>query len=161
MQRLEALIREAEAFQDAHAQQTTREIVRSLMDLHGAGLARVVEILAASGEPGRAQIDRLAADDLVSSLLLLYGLHPTDLATRVRQALDAVRPLLHTHGSDVELLGTAGGVVRLRLQGGSETLRSAIEAAVCEAAPDLTGLEIEGGGSAPPGRLSLPLVGQV
>ena len=35
------------------------------------------------GEPGHALIASLAGDDLVSSLLLLYGLHPLDLETRV------------------------------------------------------------------------------
>ena len=50
-------------------------------------------------------MDGLVSDDLVSSLLLLHGLHPVDLRTRVQQALDKARPFLYDHGSQVELLG--------------------------------------------------------
>jgi Fe-S cluster biogenesis protein NfuA len=84
-------------------------------------------------------------------LLLLYGLHPLDFDSRVRQALDQVRPYLRSHGGDVELLDTTGGVVRLRMQGSCHgcpssamTLQSAIEEAIYAKAPDLTALEVEG-----------------
>ncbi len=50
-------------------------------------------------------LDRLAADDLVASLLAVHGLHPYDVETRVARALDGVRPYLGSHGGDVELLG--------------------------------------------------------
>jgi Fe-S cluster biogenesis protein NfuA len=85
-------------------------------------------------------------------MLLLYGLHPLELETRVRQALDTVRPSLESHGGDVELLGIDEGVVRVRLQGSSSghvcpsttaTQRQALEAAVYDAAPDVVALEIE------------------
>ena len=50
-------------------------------------------------------LDRLADDELVASLLLVHGLHPTTSTTRVERALDGVRPYLGSHGGDVELLG--------------------------------------------------------
>ena len=87
----------------------------------------------------------------MSSLLLLYGLHPVDLETRVHQALDKVRPLLKSHGGNVDLLGIADGVVRLQLQGSchgcpssAQTLHNAIEAAIDEFAPDVVELKVEG-----------------
>ena len=84
-------------------------------------------------------------------LLLLYGLHPVPLETRVMGALDKVRPYLDSHGGNVELLGVADGVVRLRLQGSCKTcpssamtLKLAIEEAVYAAAPDVAAIEAEG-----------------
>jgi Fe-S cluster biogenesis protein NfuA len=72
---------------------------------------------------------------------------------RVVRALEEVRPLLQSHGGNVELLGIEGGVARLRLQGNCHgrpasamTLKLAIEEAIQKAAPDLERLETECGG---------------
>ena len=81
-----------------------------------AGFERVLDRIASTGPPGLELIDSLAADELVGSLLLLYGLHPQDLETRVREALEKVRPLLRFHGGKVELLGITEGTVRLRFK---------------------------------------------
>jgi Fe-S cluster biogenesis protein NfuA len=166
MARVEQLIEKAERFPDPVARDVTREVVGSLLELHGAGLARILDALVGAGEVGRSVLQSLAADGLVSSLLMLHGLHPVDLESRVRTALDAVRPTLVQHGGGVELLGIHDGVVRLRLEGNcngcpssAETLRKLIEAALDEAAPDRAGLEVISP-ELPPGRLiSLPLVG--
>jgi Fe-S cluster biogenesis protein NfuA/nitrite reductase/ring-hydroxylating ferredoxin subunit len=88
----------------------------------------------------------------VSSLLLLHGLHPLDLETRVAQALEQVRPYMRSHGGGVDLLEITGeGVIRLRLEGTCHgcpssrvTLKFAVEKAIYAAAPDAAGLEVEG-----------------
>jgi Fe-S cluster biogenesis protein NfuA len=150
MQRVEGLIREVERWPDGAARAQTQEIVRAVLDMHGVGLEKILGHLAAAGEAGRALIDTLGQDDLVSSLLLLYGLHPLDLESRVRLALEKVRPYLRSHGGNVDLLGVDDGVVRVRLQGSchscpssSATLRSAIEGAIFEKAPDVVRVEAE------------------
>jgi Fe-S cluster biogenesis protein NfuA len=150
MRHLDALIREAERFPDPTVQAHTRELVRALLDWHGEGLEKILAHVAGTGEAGLVTIDALARDELVGGLLLLHGLHPLDVETRVLEALDKVRPSLHGHGGDVELLGVAGGAVRLRLQGSchgcpssAATLRSTIEQAIYEAAPDVTAVEVE------------------
>ena len=81
----------------------------------------------------------------------MHDLHPVDVETRVRQALDDVRPYLGSHGGDVELLGVADGVAHLRLGGtcngcpsSTVTLRNAIEEAVMRAAPELERIDAEG-----------------
>ena len=151
MQRIETLIQEADRFPDPVARARTKEIVQAILDLHGAGLEAILEHVAAAGETGQAMIDGLARDDLVGSLLLLYGLHPLDVETRVRQALDKVRSSLRSHDGGVELLGVSEGVVRLRILGGRNgtsvtavTLKPAIEEAIYELAPDVTAIEVEG-----------------
>lgn len=150
-QRIEELVREVEELADADARAKALELVQSLMDFHGAGLERLMEIVADAGVPGRAVFDDFARDPSVSSLLLLYGLHPVELEERVAGALEKVRPFLASHGGDVELVGINEGVVRLRMKGSCHgcpssamTLKNAIEEAVYEAAPDITTLEVEG-----------------
>jgi Fe-S cluster biogenesis protein NfuA len=170
VERMEELLREVERFADPGARAHTTELVRAVLDLHGAALERMLQRIAEAPETGLAMIDTLARDDLVGSLLLLYGLHPLDLPTRVRQALDKVRPYLRLHGGNVELLGVVGGAVRLRMQGSchgcessAQTLKLAIEEAIYDKAPDVTAIEVDesvnghpvhGGGA----RLALPVL---
>lgn len=151
MQKVEELIRKIENLTDPEARAAAVELMQSLMDFHGAGLDRLMEIVSEAGEAGYRIFDEFARDELVGNLLLLYGLHPVPLETRVVQALDKVRPYLDSHGGSVELLGIEGGVVRLRLEGScktcpssSLTLKLAIEEAVYAAAPDVTAIEAEG-----------------
>jgi hypothetical protein len=139
-------------------------VVQTLMDLHGAGLAAMLES-AAGAEGGAALIDAWVNDDLIASLLLLYGLHPLGVEQRTRAALEQVQPLLRAHGCVAELLGVTNGAARLRLTGGSEAaelIRTAVTEAITAAAPDLTALAIDGpDGAAAPSRLvPLPLAGR-
>jgi Fe-S cluster biogenesis protein NfuA len=151
VRRLDALLQEVDQCQDPDARARFKEIIETLMALHGAAIEEILNRVADTGEGGLAVIDDLAANDLVSSVLLLYGLHPLDLETRVRQALDKVRPYLQSHGGNVELLAIADGVVHLRLQGSchgcpssAQTLKSAIEEAIFEKAPDVVAIKAEG-----------------
>jgi Fe-S cluster biogenesis protein NfuA len=151
MHRLESLVEEVERFKDLSAREQTRQIIQSLLELHSTGLDRLLEHVAATGEQGLALIDSMAKDEMVCSLLLLHGLHPAGFESRVRQALDQVRPYLHSHGGDVELLGVEDNVVRLRMQGSCHgcpssamTLKTAIEEAIYEKAPDVKSIEVEG-----------------
>ncbi len=149
--RIETLIQEVATFSDPHARATTEELVQTLLDMYGDGLARLLERIADAETAGVALIETFADDDLLSSLLLLHGLHPIDIETRVIQALDAVRPSLKAHGGNVEFIGIEDGVARLRLEGSCHgcpssmvTLKLTIEEAIYKAAPDLDRLEVEG-----------------
>lgn len=151
MRRIEALVHEIESVADPRIQSRAVELVSLLMELHGAGIARMLELLSDTRATATSAPQQFAADPLVSSLLLLYGLHPVDLETRVHQALDKVRPLLKSHGGNVNLIGIDDGVVRLQLTGSchgcpssTQTLHGAIEAAIYEFAPDVAELKVEG-----------------
>jgi Fe-S cluster biogenesis protein NfuA len=147
--RIEELIHKLEASADPGSLETARELIASLMALYGEGLERLTEIIAAKGEAGREILDELGRDDLVGNLLAANGLHPLDLEVRVGRAIEKLRPRLRAQGS-VELLGTEGGVVRLRVRASGSgcgssagSLKSAVEEAMYEAAPDLVHLAIE------------------
>ncbi|MBC7929298.1 MAG: NifU family protein [Rubrivivax sp.] len=151
MQQVEVLARKIESLPDPEARAVATELMQTLMEFHGAGLERMMEIVAEAGDPGYAVFENFARDGLVGSMLLLYGLHPVPLEQRVTRALDKVRPYLDSHGGNVELLGVDDGVVRLRLQGSCKscpssamTLKLAIEEAIYEAAPDVAAIEAEG-----------------
>lgn len=151
MQRLESLIQGIERSGDSPAAGQAREAIQALLDLHASAFERLLEHIADQGEVGQALLARLAGDDVVSGLLILYGLHPLDLQTRVGQALTKVRPYLHSHGGDVELVSIQGGHVRLRMQGSchgcassAQTLKLSIEEAIFEKAPDVDKLDVEG-----------------
>ncbi|MBF6195050.1 NifU family protein [Nocardia sp. NPDC004085] len=140
--RIETLL-EASSAGGALARERAEQLVRELVGLYGAGLTRVLELL------DDAAVERLARDDLVASLLLVHGLHPHDVTTRVANALDSVRPYLGSHGGDVHLVDVADGVVRLELAGSckscpssSVTLELAVEDAVRAAAPEIESIEV-------------------
>jgi Fe-S cluster biogenesis protein NfuA/nitrite reductase/ring-hydroxylating ferredoxin subunit len=148
--RMETLLGEIETLPDHNARSKAAEVVGVLLDLYGEGLSRMMEVVAEGDERERT-FDAFADDELVSHLLLLHGLHPLDLKTRVVMALEQVRPYLHSHGGNVELLGVEKGVARLRMEGSCSgcpsstvTLRLAIEEAIQKTAPDLERIEAEG-----------------
>jgi Fe-S cluster biogenesis protein NfuA/nitrite reductase/ring-hydroxylating ferredoxin subunit len=148
--RIETLL-EASSANGTAARARAEELVACVSGLYGAGLARVLEIMRETGRLDDDVLAALADDDLVASLLLVHDLHPYDVETRVRQALDSVRPYLGSHGGDVELLGVDDeGVVRLRLLGScdgcpssSVTLQLAVEGAVEAAAPEVSRIEVQ------------------
>jgi Fe-S cluster biogenesis protein NfuA/nitrite reductase/ring-hydroxylating ferredoxin subunit len=149
-ERIESLL-EAASTGGRVARERAEELVRLVVDLYGAGLERLLEIVHESGRLDDDLLDRLTADDLVASLLAVHGLHPDSVESRVARALDGVRPYLGSHGGDVELLGlTDDGRVRLRMLGScdgcpssSVTLTLAVETAIREAAPEVSGIEVE------------------
>ncbi|WP_458685772.1 NifU family protein [Nocardia tengchongensis] len=125
------------------ARERAEALVGEIVGLYGAGLERAVGLL----EP--ETVERLAADDLIASLLLVHGLHPHDTLTRVRTALDGVRPYLGSHGGDVAVVEVAGGVLRLAFTGSCRscpssavTLELAVEDAVRAAAPEIETIEV-------------------
>lgn len=126
-------------------------LVRTLMSYYGAGFERTLTIIYESfGERSEAVFDRLCEDKLVESVLCLHGLHPYSVEERVQRALDSVRPYLKSHEGGIEIVGIEDGVVVLRLQGSCdgcpssvETVKLAIERAILERVPEITGIRAE------------------
>jgi hypothetical protein len=137
VRRIEDLVQRVELFPDSESRETALELMGAILEMHGTGLERMLEIIFDSGESGEAVIRRFAADGLISSLLVLHDLHPDDIETRVRRALGKI------HGS-TELLGVFEGAVRVRVTGAG--MRDAVESAIRDAAPDATEIVIEESG---------------
>ncbi|HXF56498.1 MAG TPA: NifU family protein [Actinomycetota bacterium] len=150
-QRIESLLEELRQAGGPDVWQKAEQLVRLLVDLYGAGLTRIVEVLR-EAPGGEEVLRRLAEEPAVAGLLLVHDLHPIPLEERVQGALDRVRPYLGSHAGGVEFLGVdEAGVVRLRLKGSCHgcpssvvTVKLALERAVQEAAPEVAGVEVEG-----------------
>ena len=122
-------------------------LLEAVDDVYGRALARALEILHRSGlrEAVLAAID----DELVSSALILHGLHPLDVETRAVQALERIAATFSPTGPQVTLRGIdPDGTVRLLVDG--EPVRDrwrvavAAERAVAAAAPDAAGVAVDG-----------------
>jgi Fe-S cluster biogenesis protein NfuA len=151
VQRIGALVQEIEAIADPAVRASTTQLVQLIMEFHGTGLDRAMEILAEAGDPGMALIEKLGRDPVVSSLLVLYGLHPDSLEDRVNKAVERLAPKLQRDGAVVQLLGIEDGAVRIQVTPGehscgstSKALQATVEDAIYEAAPDVVSLSVEG-----------------
>lgn len=129
--RVEALLAELRARSGPEAADVAEELVTCLVRLYGTGLETIMRTI---GNDSRLQA-LLIADPLVESLLLVHDLHPLDPAARTRRALGRL-------GVGAEFLGIdEAGVAHVRLGKGCGSTTEAVEQAVTDAAPDLTGVE--------------------
>ncbi|WP_113703886.1 NifU family protein [Nonomuraea lactucae] len=165
-------MRRIEALLDDDAGPRAVELAETLLDLYGEALSRVMAVVSAAGG---GLPERVASDELVSHLLLLHGLHPLDARTRVEQAVErtlgqtlgqtagqtagqmAGQTAGRLDGAGVEVLAVEDDVVRLLVRrpregcgSSARTLRSALEEAVRDAAPEIDRVEVEIEQSAPP-----------
>ena len=150
--RVEEILDRLAATGDREACAAAEELVRTLMNFYGAGLARMLDLLRA-GTPGSAPLDRLLRDELVSGLLVLHDLHPEDLPTRISRALDGLP------GRPVELVAfdEATGTLRVRSvsAGGcgcpstNAAARQSVEDALSCFAAEVAAVELEPVGADP------------
>ena len=149
---IDKMVRAFEEAKDPVLRANAKELVQALMTLHGACLERILEVIGKSGESGKSIIDTFARDGVVKSVLLLYGLHPIDVKTRILEVLEKVRSSLRSSARTVSFVGIDdAGMVTLRIEGKSEgcgssdsALKQAVEQAIYEAAPDISGIVMEG-----------------
>ena len=155
MRRLGALVGELDQLPAGGSKVAARELVQLLMEVHGTGLERILELVKESGREagaaGETIIHRIGDDPIARNLLLLYGLHPDDLETRVIKALDAIKGRLRKLDCEVKLISIQEGDVQVRLHlsghahgSARKDLRSIVEGGLYDLAPDLTSLTILG-----------------
>jgi hypothetical protein len=144
LRRIEDLVAGLSHIADPAARESARRLLEAVLDLHGLALARIITMLAASGD-GSELLRRLAEDEQVKAVLLLYGLHPEEPRARIRRALERLRPKLAAAGIAAELVRVTATAAALRLIGGraAETLRREVEEAVGNAAPDLDEITVD------------------
>lgn len=128
---------------------------------------RVFELLDGVDAVHRLAIRRLAgavpdrldelrrADPAVDWLFQAYGVGVDDVEA-ASAALEQVRPYVHGHGGDVEVLAVDQGVVRVRLSGAcsgctsaAQTLRYGVEQALRENLPGFVSMQVAPDDGAP------------
>ncbi|WP_328350611.1 hypothetical protein OG800_05660 [Streptomyces sp. NBC_00445] len=141
--RVEEVLERLTASGDPAAAAAAEELVRSLMDFYGAGLARILHLL--SSAPGELPAG-LLGDGLVASLLVLHDLHPEDRDTRIARALDGVRE----HTLEVVGFDDESGTLTLRAReaggcgcGSGTGAREAAEAALACFAPEVRAVDVQ------------------
>ena len=151
--RIETLVQEMDSAADPALRNRARELVQSIMELHGAGLDRILEIVSQSGETGAAVLQSLGRDEIVSSLLVLYDLHPEDFETRAKRGVEKAQTLIASRGGSVHPLEIGAGIIRVRIAvsgrscgSTAQDLEDAVRGALFDAAPDAVEVVIEGGG---------------
>ncbi|MEV0179749.1 hypothetical protein AB0I54_10680 [Streptomyces sp. NPDC050625] len=125
--RIEDVLDRLGATGDTAAVAAAEELVRSLMEFYGAGLARIVDLLSAG-----APVEALLGDELVAGLLVLHDLHPEDREARIARALATVPD----QGLEVEDFDEPTGRLRLRAAAGAGCGCAATASAVRQAAED-------------------------
>ena len=151
--RIAVLLDDVRALAGPPAWQRVEELVQRLVGLYGRGIERLLELVDEVGALDDRLEGLLCADELVSGLLALHGLHPASADTRLRAALDRLRPHLDLHGAEVEIVGVgADGIARLRLRekrAACASTRAAIEEAITAcveaAVPEVKRIEVDGG----------------
>ena len=146
------------AHSDADTAKAAEELVDWLDVFHREGLGRFVEMIRQWR--GEIFLEQAALDPIVGELLATYSLGvDVDAVTidRVVQvALDEVRPYVHSHGGEIEVVGVNDGVVALRMHGScngctaaDDTVASRIEVVLREQWIDFRRVELEDATEAP------------
>ncbi|HEX9315961.1 MAG TPA: NifU family protein [Actinomycetota bacterium] len=157
--RIEVLLGELRLSSPPEIATKVEEVVGLLVELYGAGLERILEVVNEDGEAAAPLLKRFTDDKFIESLLVLHGIHPVDVDTRIEAALDQARPYLGSHAGGVEYLGVDdNGVAHLKLEGSCHgcpsstvTVKLTLEQAIAEAAPEVIRVEVEGVAEAPTG----------
>lgn len=112
--------------------------------LHGEALRRLVKALKASPEALTA-MKAAVADEVVYAVLRRHGIVKPSLTERVDAALASIRPMLASHGGDVELVAIVPPAIQVRFLGACDgcpasalTFHAGVKKAVEEACPEIT-----------------------
>lgn len=137
-----------------HPSEGVRNDATELLDwldvYHREGLGRLVEMIR--DWRGELFLEQATADPVVGELLATYGLGVDADAATLRLigiALDEVRPYVHSHGGEIEVVSAFAGVVTLRMHGtcdgctaADETVAARIEVALREHWVDFRRVEL-------------------
>ncbi len=140
LDRLEELLGEFDALDD-RVRGGVFELLDGIDAVHRLAVTRLADRLG-------DDLGQVRRDPAVDWLFQAYGVGVDDVAA-AEAALEPIRPLLHEHGGEVEVVGVERGVVRLRMQGAcsgctsaADTLRYGVEQALREDLPGFVGLDV-------------------
>lgn len=152
IQRLEAIFETWDQTPRAAAQAYRR----SIEALNGEALRRLVRALKAD-PAALAAMKSAVADEVVYAVLRRHDIVKPSLSERVEVALDGVRPMLASHGGDVEMVKVTATALEVRFIGACNgcpasalTFHAGVKKAVQDACPEITEIrEVKGlgGGS--------------
>lgn len=157
--RLETVLAEVEELDEPMRDQVF-ELLDGVDALHRLALVRLGAALG-------SEVERLRAEDPAIAWLFDAYAIGVDERAAVDEALESIRPYIHSHGGRVEVLEVDQGVVRLQMSGACAgctasaiTLQEGIEEALREGFPGFSHVEVAEDDAAPhppPGATLLQL----
>jgi hypothetical protein len=141
--RIDELVAALSALEDARAREIAQGLLQVVLELHASGLARLAELVEEVEGADGPLAAKFAQDRQVSALLLLHGLHPVELQSRVRHAVDGLRAALGAQGVGIELVKASEGALSGK-RIAPDALQHDIERAIYEQAPEVEKVEVEG-----------------
>jgi Fe-S cluster biogenesis protein NfuA/nitrite reductase/ring-hydroxylating ferredoxin subunit len=126
---------------------------RSIEALHGEALRRLVRALK-TDPAAFAAMKAALADEIVYAVLRRHGIIRASLGERIEAALAGIRPMLASHGGDVELVKIAPPAIEVRFLGACDgcaasmlTFHAGVKKAVMDACPEITNvIQVKGTG---------------
>jgi nitrite reductase/ring-hydroxylating ferredoxin subunit/Fe-S cluster biogenesis protein NfuA len=111
--------------------------------LHAEALRRMIAALK-SDPAAISAMKRAACDEVVYAVLRRHGLVKPSIAERVHEALQSIRPMLASHGGDVELVRIEPPAIEVRFLGSCDgcpasalTFHAGVKKAVEAACPEI------------------------
>ena len=112
--------------------------------LHGDAIRRLVGALK-NDPAAAAAMKHAAADEIVYAVLRRHNVIKPSIAERVETALQSVRPMLASHGGDIELVKVVPPAIEVRFTGACDgcaasalTFHAGVKKAVEDACPEIT-----------------------
>ena len=117
---------------------------RALEAVNGEAMRRMVRAL--KGDPAAfAAMKGAVGDEIVYAVLRRHDIVKASVSERVETALESIRPMLASHGGDVELVKVAPPAIDVRFLGACNgcpasalTFHAGVKKAVQEACPEIT-----------------------
>ena len=135
---------------DVPQQQTLVALRTAIDDLHREAFKKLI---SACQPVAGAELRALLQDEVVYGVLRHLEIVRPSLQERIEDALNSVRPMLASHGGDVELVEVLPpDVVKIRLLGACDgcpasglTLSEGVEKAIQDACPEITDIRLANG----------------
>jgi nitrite reductase/ring-hydroxylating ferredoxin subunit/Fe-S cluster biogenesis protein NfuA len=132
----------------------------AIESLHREALRRLIAALKAD-PAALAALKQAVGDEVVYAVLRRHNILKASIAERVEMALHSVRPMLASHGGNVELVGIEPPAIEVRFTGACDgcpasalTFHAGVKKAVQDACPEITEIrQVKGlaNGSGAPG----------
>lgn len=160
IERLESIIA---GWEETH-QRTVQALRQAIDRLHKEAFSRLIRTI--KSEPAtQSQLRQAVSDEVIYAVLRRFQLLKPSLHERIDDALASVRPSLHTHGGNVELVSIhLPDTVEIRLLGSCDgcpssrlTLSEGVEKAIKTHCPEITTVHTVKGASTPPGDSGVPV----
>mgnify|MGYP003561969164 FL=1 len=127
---------------------------RAIEALHGEALRRLVRALK-TDPAALAAMKAALGDEIVYAVLRRHQIIKASLVERVELALQTIRPMLASHGGDVELVKVAPPAIEVRFIGACDgcpasalTFHAGVKKAVEDACPEITEvMQVKGTGA--------------